>query len=208
MSKYYLIALEAAINDQNESAINEIATALSNGNEIPYVADKDIVHKVWRSAARCGTPELIQKLANLANANLTQFSNNDSVAVAARHQKFSNVRALAEIGMDVNFFHGGSNSSVLQIIIPEGNIEMVKFIVQKVKEKEPKETLRDVQDSFICACRFGHLEIVKYFLEELYDFFSHISHSRHLLPKYTIQYKRVIEINLKYLKNIIQKHFL
>jgi hypothetical protein len=174
MSKYDVLALEEAIKDQDVIEIDEILKRLETKfRDVVRKEDEDIVRRLWRNAARWGTPELIQKLAKQFTVKI---SNNDSVAIAMRRDRNADVvHALVEIGMDVNINlseiyrkKGGFEcKSALREAAKRGNLKMVKFIVQKVKEKEPKEPLQDVEHSFIRACRHGRMDVVKYFLEEM-----------------------------------------
>jgi hypothetical protein len=166
-TKYELVVLKAAIEDQNDDVAKELLQRLEE------VGDDDSVRNVWRAAARRGSPEIIRTLAEKFPV---KFPDNDSIAVAMRRDCNANVvHALVEIGMDVNINFsalykmrkGFECKSALREAAKRGNLEMVKFIVQKVKEKEPKEPLQDVEHSFIRACRHGRMDVVKYFLEEM-----------------------------------------
>uniref|UniRef100_A0A0G4GFH9 Uncharacterized protein n=1 Tax=Chromera velia CCMP2878 TaxID=1169474 RepID=A0A0G4GFH9_9ALVE len=97
------------------------------------------------------------------------------------------VRALAEMGADVNCaaerrWRGGLNASALSIASQKGYADLVQVILDRKKEKgerggsgadgEGKASSDEERESFLEACRKGHTEVVRLFVDWKKEFLN------------------------------------
>jgi hypothetical protein len=157
MSKYQILALEGAVRDGNLEAIEEIGKSLKD-----YQLTDAENSKIWQMVShKCddNAPAIIRKLVELGMAG------DFRVGAVAEAMRFSpkNVPLLLDLGFDGTLFDR-KGKSALHTAVKKHSFRFVILIVDEIK-KRGNFPEKDLNDSFVRACRRGELNVVKYLLE-------------------------------------------